>query len=120
MVTVRAALETLYCDRMSLSRAVPELREDGAVFGREESLPGEIPCRLSYTGGFLERYRPEPLLRESATVFAPPECGVEAGDLLTVRGRGMSGQFEAQSVRRYNSHVEILVKRRVTDWGEGT
>lgn len=62
MVTVRAALETLYCDRMSLSRAVPEPREDGTVFGREESLPGEIPCRLSYTGGFLERYRPEPLL----------------------------------------------------------
>lgn len=74
---MRAALETLYCDRMSLSRAVPELREDGAVFGREESLPGEIPCRLSYTGGFLERYRPEPLLRESATVFgaARMRCG---------------------------------------------
>lgn len=38
MVTVRAALETLYCDRMSLSRAVPEPREDGTVFG-----PGGIP-----------------------------------------------------------------------------
>ena len=98
----KRALADAYADRVSIERNV-------IVEGRmtRQAVAEEVACHLSYDRGLGSR-RSEMLqldlaegrVRGGCTLFFPPECGMQPGDLLQIWHEGRCLQARAGRVVR--------------------
>ena len=110
----RAAIETTYEDRATVTRTWPETGTDCITRQVERVVHAGVPCGLSQAGvGGSGQTAAQNRVECDAVLFLAPEYGLEPGDRVEVRRFGAVLDFEVTGrPSLFATHQEATLKER--------
>ena len=110
----RAALKRyMYLDRVTVSRQMPVLDDEGADSFAMTDVYTDVPCKLSQYGKELqsEQRDREYWLRADLRICLEPSYNIQPDDALTITHEGQTFVLYAAQAFKYPTHQEISVRR---------
>ncbi len=108
-----ALMQYMYHDRVTVSRQMPVVDDEGADDYAVQNVYTDIPCKLSQYGKELQgEKRPrEYWLRTDLRVCLEPSYDIRPNDILTITHQDQTFVLNAAQAFRYPTHQEISVRR---------
>ncbi|WP_301963314.1 hypothetical protein [uncultured Megasphaera sp.] len=110
----RAALKRyMYLDRVTISRQMPVLDDEGADSFAMTDVYTDVPCKLSQYGKELqsEQRDREYWLRADLRICLEPSYDIRPGDVLIITHEEQVFTLYAAQAFKYLTHQEISVRR---------
>ncbi len=111
----RAAIESLYEDRATISRYIETKVGSGATKLSKDPVPvyADQPCRISQKAlGTNDQTEAQNNVRYETKLFIAPELEIKQGDLIDIARGSVTRSYTAGEPFPYWSHQEISLERR--------
>ena len=103
----------MYKDRVTVTRQVNAVDEDGADTYELQDVYKDVPCKLSQYGKELQSGQEARAftMKNDLRLCVDPDIKILPNDILTVTHEGQTIQLNAAQPFHYPDHVEISVRR---------